>query len=70
MNASGHPFLIKTSATTGTGNQVPSYLGSGSGVTGNGRTNGTVTFYTEGLTGTYYYICQFHGGMVGSIVIS
>ena len=70
VNASGHPFLIKTSATTGTGNQVPSYLGSGNGVLGNGTTSGTVTFYTEGLTGTYYYICQFHGGMVGSIVIS
>lgn len=70
VNASGHPFLVKTSPTTGTGNQVSSYLGSGNGVTGNGRTNGTVTFYTEGLTGTYYYICQFHGGMVGSIIIS
>ena len=70
VNASGHPFLVKTSPTTGTGNQVPSYQGSGNGVTGNGRTNGTVTFYTEGLTGTYYYICQFHSGMVGQISIS
>ena len=70
VSASGHPFLIKTLATTGTGYQVPSYQGSGSGVLGNGRAVGTVTFYTEGLTGTYYYICEYHSGMVGSIVIS
>ena len=70
VSVSGHPFLVKTAATTGTGDQVPSYLGSGNGVLRNGATSGAVTFYTEGLTGTYYYICQFHGGMVGSIIIS
>ena len=66
VNASGHPFYIKTSATTGTGNQVTTGT-----ITGNGASVGTVTWDTTGVTpGTYYYICQFHGGMVGQIVIS
>ena len=66
VNASGHPFLIKTSATTGTGNQVSTGT-----ITNNGTQSGTVTWDTTGVTpGTYYYICQFHGGMVGQIVIS
>tara|TARA_B100000902_G_scaffold360914_1_gene377984 strand:- start:3470 stop:5536 length:2067 start_codon:yes stop_codon:yes gene_type:complete len=64
VGASGHPFWIKTSATTGTGNAV-------AGVINNGQTNATITWDTNGVTpGTYYYICQFHGGMVGQIVIS
>ena len=71
LNVSGHPFLIKTAATTGTGDQLPSYLGSGSGVLGNGSVSGTVTLYTEGLGGTtLYYVCQFHSGMVGQISIA
>ena len=66
VNASGHPFYIKTSATTGTGNQVTTGT-----ITGNGASVGTVTWDTTGVTsGTYYYICQFHSGMVGQIVIS
>ena len=66
VNASGHPFYIKTSATTGTGNQVTTGT-----ITGNGASVGTVTWDTTGVTpGTYYYICQFHSGMVGQIIIS
>ena len=66
VNASGHPFYVKTSATTGTGNQVTTGT-----ITGNGASVGTVTWDTTGVTpGTYYYICQFHSGMVGQIVIS
>ena len=66
VNASGHPFYVKTSASTGTGNQVTTGT-----ITNNGAAVGTVTWDTTGVTaGTYYYICQFHGGMVGSIVIS
>ena len=38
INATGHPFYIKTSQTTGTGNQYTS------GVTGNGTQSGTLTF--------------------------
>ena len=66
VNASGHPFYIKTSPSTGTGNQVTTGT-----ITGNGASIGTVTWDTAGVTaGTYYYICQFHGGMVGQIVVS
>lgn len=66
VNASGHPFYIKTSATTGTGDRVTTGT-----ITNNGTQSGTVTWDTTGVTpGTYYYICQFHGGMVGQIVIS
>ena len=65
VNALGHPFWIKTAATTGTGNQVTQ------GVTGAGTQSGTVTWDTTGITpGTYYYICQFHSLMYGEIVIS
>lgn len=75
LNVSGHPFLIKTVATTGTGNQLPTYVNgvdySGGGVSGNGGVSGTVTLYTATLGGTtLYYICQFHGGMSNSIVIT
>jgi plastocyanin len=66
VNASGHPFYVKTSPTTGTGNQVSTGT-----IDGNGASVGTVTWDTTGVTpGTYYYICQFHGGMVGQIIIS
>ena len=66
VNAAGHPFYIKTSATTGTGNQVTTGT-----ITNNGTTSGTVSWDTTGVVpGTYYYICQFHSGMVGQISIS
>jgi plastocyanin len=66
VNASGHPFYVKTSATTGTGNQVTTGI-----ITGNGASVGEVRWETTGVTpGTYYYICQFHSGMVGQIIIS
>jgi len=66
VNASGHPFYIKTSATTGTSNQVTTGT-----ITGNGASVGTVTWDTTGVTpGTYYYICQFHSGMTGQIIVS
>ena len=59
VNASGHPFFIKTAATTGLGDQA-------SGVTNNGAQNGTVS-WTPDTVGTYYYICQYHLAMVGTI---
>ena len=66
VNASGHPFYVKTSPTTGTGNQVTTGT-----IDGNGASIGTVTWDTTGVTpGTYYYICQFHSGMVGQIIVS
>lgn len=57
VNASGHPFYLKTTAGTGTGNTI-------SGVTNNGTTNQTLS-WTPTSRGTYYYQCSLHGGMVG-----
>jgi hypothetical protein len=65
VNAPGHPFWIKTTPTTGASGGVT--VGS---TTNQGASNGTVTWDTSGVpAGTYYYICQFHSGMVGTINI-
>jgi len=64
VDVSGHPFFIKTSATTGTGNQV-----STPAATNQGAVSGTVS-WTPNTAGTYYYICQYHGSMVGTITVS
>ena len=61
VSASGHPFYLKTTAGTGTGNTI-------SGVTNNGTESGGIT-WTPTATGTYYYQCSLHGGMVGTITI-
>ena len=61
VDAPGHPFYLKTQSGTGTANQV-------SGATNQGTENGTVT-WTPTATGTYYYICSLHGGMVGTIIV-
>jgi ribosomal protein L31 len=64
VSASSHPFYIKTSQSTGTGNQV-------SGATGQGATMGNVdwTTATDGA-GTYGYQCSIHFGMWNTITIS
>ena len=61
VNASGHPFWIKTQAGGGTGNQA-------SGVTNGGTESGTVS-WTPSIAGTYYYQCEYHGAMVGTITV-
>ena len=61
VNATGHPFYLKTVAGTGTGNQI-------SGVTNNGTTSGSVV-WTPTAAGTYYYQCGPHAEMVGTITI-
>jgi surface protein len=61
VNASGHPFYLKTAAGTGTGDTI-------SGVTNNGSESATIS-WTPTATGTYYYQCSLHGGMVGTITI-
>ena len=61
VNASGHPFYLKTTAGTGTGNTI-------SGITNNGTTNQTIS-WTPTSAGTFYYQCSLHGGMVGTITI-
>ena len=58
------PFLIKTAATTGTGDQY------NSGVTRNGSTTGTVTFVVpQDAPNTLYYSCQNQSLMHGTISI-
>ena len=64
LNASGHPFYIKTVAGTGTGNQYTS------GVTGNGNQTGELIFKVPmNAPDTLYYQCSAHSGMVGTINI-
>ena len=63
VDATGHPFYIKTTNTTGTGDLV-------SGVTNNGATDGTVTWTPPGgSAGTYYYKCGNHAAMGGVITV-
>lgn len=64
LNASGHPFYIKTIQGSGTGNAF------NDGVTGNGLDVGTVTF-TVPLTApnTLFYNCSLHSTMTGVITI-
>ena len=65
VNASGHPFYIKTSATTGTGDQYTA------GVTGNGTEVGTVTFAVPyNAPNTLYYQCSIHSAMGGELQIN
>ena len=64
LNASGHPFYIKTVAGAGTGNQYTS------GVSGNGTQVGDITFKVPmDAPDTLYYQCSAHSAMVGTINI-
>jgi hypothetical protein len=64
VNASGHPFWIKTAAVTGTGSAYST------GVTNNGIDVTTIVFNVPlDAPDTLYYICQYHGGMVGTLNI-
>ena len=65
VNASGHPFWIKTAQVTGTDSTYDT------GVTNNGTDNGTITFAVPyDAPSTLYYICQFHASMSGVINIT
>lgn len=64
VNASGHPFWIKTAATTGTGSAY------NTGVVNNGVSAGTLTFTVPASApATLFYICQFHALMKGTLNI-
>ena len=64
LNASGHPFYIKTVQGTGSGNAY------NLGVTGNGTTIGTVTFAVPvSAPSLLFYNCSLHSPMTGSINI-
>ena len=62
VDASGHPFYLKTVQVTGTSDLI-------SGVTNNGATNGNVS-WTPTTAGTYYYQCSLHNGMNGTITVN
>lgn len=71
VNANGHPFWIKTSQTVGTGNSVTTGTITNNGVTGNVGVVIPITWNTAGVTpGTYYYVCQNHISMSGTITIN
>ena len=64
IDASGHPFYIKTSNSTGTGNAYSD------GVTNNGTASGTITFTVQmDAPDTLHYNCQYHSAMNGPIYI-
>tara|TARA_B100001175_G_C19504080_1_gene639847 strand:- start:608 stop:3061 length:2454 start_codon:yes stop_codon:yes gene_type:complete len=71
VNASGHPFYIKTSAGgIGTGDTVQYPT-----ATGNGTESGTVIWSPNQRTpsslsgASFKYICQYHSSMVGTITV-
>jgi hypothetical protein len=65
VNATSHPFWIKTSQVTGIGSGVTTGT-----ITGNGTDTGNVIWNTTGVVpGTYYYICQVHASMGGTITV-
>lgn len=65
VNATGHPFFIKTAQSTGTGDAY------NAGVTNNGSQSGTITFTVPSdAPNTLFYICEFHSSMTGTITIT
>lgn len=64
VNATGHPFYIKTVSGTGTGNAYSD------GVTNNGTASGTIKFVVpQDAPSKLYYNCSAHGAMAGEIII-
>jgi hypothetical protein len=65
INASGHPFYIKTATGTGTGNQY------NDGVTNNGTDSGTIIFTVPSdAPSQLYYQCSVHSSMNGRFAIT
>ena len=68
MNAAGHPMWIQISQTTGqpAGGNIPA------GIVNNGTASGaTITWDTTTVTaGTYYYNCEYHSSMTGTIFVN
>ena len=64
VNSPGHDFFIIINSNGGfISTNLPS------DVSNNGTANGTVT-WTPSEAGTYYYICEFHPAMIGTITIN
>ena len=67
LDASGHPFWIKTEKGTGPDNGVSIGI---SGV-GQGKTSGLLIWDTTYvMPGTYYYQCEYAPSMVGRIIVA
>ena len=65
INATGHPFWIKTVSSFGIVNQY------NSGVTNNGEDNGTIIFVVPyDAPSTLYYNCEYHSSMAGTINVT
>ena len=64
LNATGHPFYIKTTRSTGTGDQYTA------GVTNNGAQVGVVTFYVPyNAPSELFYQCGSHSGMGNTMYV-
>ena len=67
INASGHPFWIALTQATGqppNSNRPPD-------VVNNGVDTATITWNTtQVFTGTYYYNCEYHSSMTGTIFVN
>jgi hypothetical protein len=64
INASGHPFFIKTARVIGLASAF------NTGVTGNGTDSGTLGFAVpQSAPNTLFYQCEFHGSMGGTIQV-
>lgn len=65
VDSPGHPFLIKSVQSTGTGNTYDT------GVTNNGTASGTVVFTVPNdAPDTLFYNCEFHSPMTGTLTIT
>jgi hypothetical protein len=65
VNASGHPFWIKSAAVIDATTSLYN-----TGVTGNGTAVGGITWTVPaGAPSALYYICQFHSAMQGTFTI-
>jgi hypothetical protein len=64
LDASGHPFYIKSTSSTGTGNRYDD------GVEGQGTQVGILTFKVPfNAPSEIYYNCSVHAGMAGTIFL-
>ena len=64
VNSPGHPFylIVISNGGTDSNNLID-------GVSNNGASSGTIS-WTPTAAGTYYYICEYHPSMLGTITIT
>ena len=64
VNSPGHPFylIVVSNGGTDSNNLID-------GVSNNGASSGTIS-WTPTAAGTYYYICEYHPSMLGTITIT